>query len=115
VLVRRGKRSIHDVLSVLGGLPRDVARLLKEARRGRVKIDLDIKRLDHFGHQIDHSANRLTMGVLTAALFIGSSIVMTVDAGPTLFGLSLFGVLGYLIAFLNSVVIVMSIWRSNRE
>lgn len=115
VLVQRGRRSLHEVLSILGGLPRDAARLIKEARRGRVRIDLDVKRLDHFGHQIDHSANRLTMGVLTAALFIGSSIVMTVQGGPTLFGLSLFGLIGYLIAFLNSVAIVLSIWRSNRE
>lgn len=115
VLLRRGKRSVHDIFSILSGLPRDVARLLKEARRGRIKIDLDIKRLDHFGHQIDHSANRLTMGVLTAALFIGSSIVMTVQGGPMLFGLPLFGLIGYLIAFFNSVLIVLSIWHSNKE
>lgn len=115
VLMRRGKQNLHEVMSILSGLPRDAARLIKEARRGRVKIDLDIKRLDHFGHQIDHSANRLTMGVLTAALFIGSSIVMTVQSGPTLFGLPLFGLIGYLIAFFNSVVIVLSIWHSNKE
>jgi ubiquinone biosynthesis protein len=115
VLVRRGRRNLHEVLSILSGLPRDAARLIKEARRGRIRIDLDVKRLDHFGHQIDHSANRLTMGVLTSALFIGSSIVMTVPGGPTLFGLSLFGLIGYLIAFLNSLVIMLSIWRSNKE
>jgi ubiquinone biosynthesis protein len=82
-LLRRGKRSVHDIFTVLSGLPRDVARLVKEARRGRVKIDLDIKRLDHFGHQLDRSSNRLTMGVLTASLFIASSIVMTVWVGAT--------------------------------
>lgn len=115
VLLRLGKQNLHELASILSGLPRDVAKLLKEARRGRVKIDLDIKRLDHFGHQIDHSANRLTMGVLTAALFIGSSIVMTVQSGPMLFGLPLFGLIGYWIAFFNSVLIVLSIWHSNKE
>ncbi|MBI5919693.1 MAG: ubiquinone biosynthesis protein UbiB [Nitrosomonadales bacterium] len=109
-LLKRGKRSVHDIFSVLSGLPRDVARLVKEARRGRVKIDLDIKRLDHFGHQLDRSSNRLTMGVLTASLFIASSIVMTVERIPVWVGL-----FGYLIAFANSLFIVLSIWRSNRE
>lgn len=109
-LLRRGKRSVHDIFTVLSGLPRDVARLVKEARRGRVKIDLDIKRLDHFGHQLDRSSNRLTMGVLTASLFIASSIVMTVERIPVWVGL-----FGYLIAFANSLFIVLSIWRSNRE
>jgi hypothetical protein len=96
----------------LSGLPRDAARLLKEARRGRLKIDLDLKRLDHFGYQLDRSTNRLTIGILTAALIIGSSIVMTVQGGPTLFGLPLFGLLGFMIAFFNSIWIVLSIWRA---
>lgn len=111
-LLKRGRRGLHDVLSLMSGLPRDAARLLKEARRGRLKIDLDVKRLDHFGYQIDRSTNRLTIGILTAALIIGSSIVMTVQGGPTLFGLPLFGLLGFMIAFFNSIWIVFSIWRA---
>jgi ubiquinone biosynthesis protein len=114
-LFKRGRRGLRETLSLLGGLPRDVARLLKEARRGRVKIDLDLKRLDHFGHQLDRSTNRLTLGILTASLIIGSSIVMTVQGGPTLLGLPLFGLLGFMVAFFNSVWIVLSIWRSGRE
>ncbi|TAJ80786.1 MAG: ubiquinone biosynthesis protein UbiB [Gallionellaceae bacterium] len=114
-LLKRGRHGLHDILSLVSGLPRDAARLLKEARRGRLKIDLDIKRLDHFGHQIDHSTNRLTIGILTASLIIGSSIVMTVQGGPTLFGLPLFGLLGFMIAFFNSLWILLSIWRADKE
>lgn len=114
-LFKRGKHGLHDVMSLLGGLPRDAARLVKEARRGRLKIDLDIKRLDHFGHQIDHSTNRLTIGILTAALIIGSSIVLTVQAGPMLMGLPLFGLLGFLIAFFNSMWIIFSIWHADKD
>ncbi len=111
-LLKRGRRGLHDIVSLMSGLPRDAARLLKEARRGRLKIDLDVKRLDHFGYQLDRSTNRLTIGILTAALIIGSSIVMTVQGGPTLFGLPLFGLLGFMIAFFNSIWIVLSIWRA---
>lgn len=114
-LFKRGRRNLHDILSILTGLPRDVARLIKEARRGKFKIDLDLKRLERFSHQLDHSANRLTLGILTASLVIGSSIVMTVQGGPTLFGLPLFGLIGFLAAFFNSVWLILSIWRSGRE
>lgn len=114
-LFKRGKRNIHDVLSLVTGLPRDLARLIKEARRGKFKIDLDLKRLDRFSHQIDLSANRLTLGILTASLVIGSSIVMTVKGGPTLFGLPLFGLLGFVAAFFNSVWLILSIWRSGKD
>lgn len=45
--------------------------------------------LDLFGYQIDKSTNRLT-GIITASLIIGSSIVMSVDAGPKIFKFALF-------------------------
>jgi len=59
----------------------------------------------------------MTIGIMTASLVIGSSIVMTVGGGPILFGvpmLTLVGLLGYLIAFFNSLWIILAIWRSDR-
>ncbi|MFN3544989.1 MAG: ABC1 kinase family protein [Thiobacillus sp.] len=114
-LFARGRRSVREALEVVADLPRDLRHLLRDARRGRVKVDLDLKRLDHFGHQLDRASNRLTMGILTASLVIGSSIIMTVEGGPELFGLPLFGLLGFLIAFFNSVWIILSIWRSGKH
>ncbi len=100
---------------MVAGLPRDLARVLRDMRRGRVKVDLDLKRLDHFGQQLDRASNRVTMGILTASLVVGSSIIMTVEGGPQLFGLSLFGLVGFLIAFFNSLWIILSIWRSGKH
>jgi ubiquinone biosynthesis protein len=114
-LVKRGRKSLRELGEVLVGLPRDFARLIREARRGRIRIDLDLKRLDHFGQQLDRSSSRLTMGILTASLVIGSSIILTVKGGPELFGLPLFGLLGFIIAFLNSLWIIFSIWRSGKH
>ncbi len=114
-LFERGKESVREALEVVADLPRDLRHLLKDVRRGRIKIDLDLKRLDHFGHQLDRASNRITMGILTASLVVGSSIIMTVKGGPQLFGLPLFGLLGFLIAFFNSLWIIFSIWRSGKH
>lgn len=114
-LVARGRKGAREAMEVLAALPRDLRHLLRDARRGRVKVDLDLKRLDHFGHQLDRASNRLTMGILTASLVVGSSIIMTVKGGPQLFGLPLFGLLGFLIAFFNSLWIIFSIWRSGKH
>jgi ubiquinone biosynthesis protein len=114
-LGKRLKRNLKEVGEIITGLPRDLARVFRQARRGHLRIDLDLKRLDHFGQQLDQAANRLTMGVLTASLVIGSSIVMTIKGGPELFGLPLFGLLGFIIAFLNSLWILLSIWRSGKH
>ena len=109
-LMARGRKSLRETLEVMADLPRDLRHLLRDARRGRVKIDLDLKRLDNFGHQLDRASNRITMGILTASLVVGSSIIMTVEGGPRILGL-----LGFLIAFFNSLWIIFSIWRSGKH
>ncbi|MBI1397661.1 MAG: phosphotransferase [Betaproteobacteria bacterium] len=114
-VTQRMQHNVGDALSALGGLPGDVSRVLRDARKGKFRIEFDLKRLDHFGHQIDRSANRLTLGVVTAALIVGSSIVMTVKGGPELFGLPVFGLLGFVVASVNAIWLVLSIWRSNRH
>ena len=114
-LAKRAQRGLQEMAEVMFGLPRDVARLFRQARRGRLRVDLDLKRLDHFGVQLNRAANRLTMGILTASLVVGSSIIMTVEGGPELFGLPLFGLLGFLVAFFNSVWILIAIWHSGKE
>lgn len=114
-LLKRGRHGLMEALHLITSVPRDFAKLMKEMRRGRVKIEFDLKRLDHFGHQIDHSTNRLTLGLLTSALIIGSSIVMTVKGGPTLLGLPAFGFLGFFIASVFGLWLMISIWRSSRE
>lgn len=114
-LLRKGRRSSVKLVKALSGLPGDVSQVLREAARGRLKVNLDLKRLDHFGHQLDHSTNRLTIAMITAALIVGSSIVMTVQGGPTMFGLPAFGFMGFFLAFIIGVMLMISIWRSGRD
>jgi len=117
-LVRRGRGMVTEFMNVVGGVPRDLARFLREARRGKTRIDLDLKRLDSFGRQLDRTLDRVTVGIMTASLVIGSAIVLTVRDGPTLWGIPVLpaiGLLGYVLAFLNSLWIVYGIWRSGRE
>jgi ubiquinone biosynthesis protein len=114
-LIKKSKEGVFEAVQLLSGLPRDIGKLIKQARRGNLRIDLDLKRLDQFGQQITRSANRLTMGIVTGALIIGSSIVMTVNAGPTILGLPLLGFLGFVLAVLNTIWLVLSIWISGKE
>jgi len=115
---RRGQATLSDFLGLVTSMPRDLARLIKDARHGRMRVDLDLKRLDTFGDRVHSAINRATIGIMTASLVVGSSIVMTVEGGPTVFGVSLLtycGLVGYLIAFVNSLWVILSIWRSGRR
>ena len=113
-LIKRGWRSAGEMLSLIADLPHDLSRLLRAARRGRLEIRIDVTNLKHVGNQLDGAANRLVVGIIVAALIIGCSIVMTVPGGPTLLGLPLFGLLGYLGAAIGGVWLLLSIWKSSR-
>ena len=115
---RRGRSAATEFLNVVGSVPRDIARLVREARRGKTRIDLDLKRLDDFGQQLDKTLDRVTVGIMTASLVIGSAIIMTVQGGPTLLGIPVLGVIGfagYALAFVNSVWVIYGIWRQSRK
>ena len=81
--IRRGQATLSDFFGLLASMPRDIGRLIKDARHGRLRVDLDLKRLDRFGDRLDSAIDRATVGIMTASLVIGSSIAMTVREGPT--------------------------------
>jgi len=117
-MMRRGRNTLTDFVNLVGDIPRDIGRLVRDARRGKIRIDLDLKRLDQFGRQLHRTIDRATMGIMTASLVIGSAIVMNVPDGPVVLGipvLTAVGFMGYVTAFINSVWVILGIWRSGKE
>jgi ubiquinone biosynthesis protein len=113
-LIKRGGRAVGEALSLIAGLPHDLSRLLRAARRGRLEIHIDVTNLRHVGNQLDSAANRMVVGIVVAALIVGSSIVMTVPGGPSLFGLPILGLFGFISAVIGGLWLIMSIWKSSR-
>jgi len=114
-LVKRGWQSLTSMLNLLSSLPKDFHVLIKSARRGVLQVKVDVTRLDSFAERLDGAASRLTVGTVTSALIIGSSIVMTIKGGPTLFGLPMFGLIGFIGAAIGGIWLLLSIWRSGKH
>lgn len=117
-LLARSRSAVAQAFEAVGSVPRDIARLVREARRGKLRVDVDVKRLERVSRHLDATVDRLTMGILTASLVIGSAIVMNVPEGPDVFGipvLAVIGFAGYTVAFLNSAWIIFGIWRESKR
>ncbi len=113
-LIKRGWLAAGEALALIADLPHDLSQLLRAARRGRLEIHIDVTHLKRVGNQLDSAANRLVVGIVVAALIIGSAIIMTVPGGPSLLGLPFFGLLGFLGAVAGGVWLLLSIWKSSR-
>jgi ubiquinone biosynthesis protein len=111
-LAKRGAHAARLLAATLADLPRDLRELVRSARNGRLQLHVDLTTLLRFGAQLDGAANRLAVGIVTAALIIGSSIVMTVEGGPTLLGLPFFGLLGFVGALVGGAWLLVSILKT---
>ncbi len=114
-LGKRAWQTLRRGLALAEQIPHDVSRALRNLRRGRMQLHIELAHLKRVGDQLDRAANRLSLALVIAALIIGSSIVMTVSGGPTLFGLPAFGFLGFCGAVLGGAWLVRSIWRSTHQ
>ncbi len=90
-------------------LPRDLAHLLYQLRRGRVKFQVHHEHLDNLAATIDRSSNRNALSMITAAIIIGSSLLIT-----TVSPLSRLGLAGFIFAGLLGAALIVSILWSRK-
>ena len=60
------------------------------------------------------SINRLTTGIIVAALIMGSSMIITTGVGPFIFGFPVLGVIGYLISTVMGLWLIVTILRAKK-
>ncbi len=113
-LAKRGWRALLDSVSLITSLPKDLSRLLRIARRGKIQLQVELLPLKHFSDKIDRAASRLALSVITAALIIGSAIVHNAESNSSS-GLSTLGLLGFIAAASGGVWVLISIWRSGKD
>ncbi len=111
-IAKRGWRNMISLVDLISSLPKDLRKLLHATRKGALQVDINVTHLDYYVNRTDNAVSRLTMGIITAALIIGSSIIMTVKGGPEIFGLPAFGFLGFTFAAIGGIWLLMSIWQS---
>ena len=90
-LTKRVRRAYRSWDRLLKGLPQDLSDLLSRFRDGTLTVHLDHRHLDPI-------VNRLVLGILTASIFLGSSQLWSSNAAPLIYGVSVFGALGYGVA-----------------
>ena len=106
-LGRRLLRSYHEWDRLLQTLPRDAGRTLQQLQEGKLQV-----RLDH--RHLDAIANRLILGIVVAALLLGSSLLWSMRAPPLVKGISVFGAAGYLLAMVLSRQLLRAIQQTGK-
>lgn len=104
----------RDYFRLMRRMPGEVALILRKLKGGNLTIELKHSGLDKLIHAIEHSTNRISFSVIIAALIVGSSIVMRSGVGRNLFGYPALGFIGYTIAAVMGLWLIVMIVRSGK-
>ncbi len=107
-------RTLDRYQQLLITLPTDTAEIIDKVKTDRISIGFQHKGLENLISMLDKSTNRLSFSLIITGLIVGSSLIMQVNKGPLFLGFSVFGLLGYSIAAVLGLWLVINILRSRR-
>jgi len=113
-VVRDLGTNAYHLTSMLNQGPQMLRRLLRNLTRGQTRIIFRHEGLDNVIGEVDRSSNRIAFSVITAAIILGSSVILLAKVGPTIGDLAILGVLGFVIAAVSGIWLLISILRSGR-
>ena len=93
-LMREGIAASHGLLEAVG----ESGHAMRMLTRGQLRLNLDVAGTEDPLEDIGSIINRLTLAIIAAGLFMGSSIVYYARIQPVIFGIPIIGFVGYLIA-----------------
>ena len=108
------QKNIADFADVFAQLPRQLKATYRKFIHGDLKVNIHHEGLTQLIRDLDKASNRLSFSIITAAIIVASSIIIHSGKGPMLFGLPMFGLIGYIIAALLGLWILVGILRSGQ-
>lgn len=106
--------TLDDISRLFKILPSEFRAIITKIKKGELNIKIEHHGLDHLILELDKASNRLSFSMIISALIIGSSLIVRLDKGPQVFGFPVFGILGYLIAAVLGLWLVIAIIRSGK-
>lgn len=104
-----------DLNQLVIDLPRRTRDLLDQAVTGRLTFTMKLSQADDLLAGMQKIANRITIGLVIAALIVGSSLMMRVPSRVQLFGYPILAILGYVVASAIGLYVVISTLMKDRR
>ena len=105
-----------EVNELVQRLPTRLNRLLEAVSHNRLKLKVDVIDENVIVEGMQKVANRISTGIILAALIIGSTLMMRVKTSFKLFGYPGFAIVFFLAAAIGGLVLVVDIaWKDRKD
>ena len=110
-LASEARAAVHGQLKMTA----EAGEAMRMLTRGHLKMNMQMLDSPEAFGRLAHILNRLTIGVIIAGLYIGSSVVYYAGIQPVIFGVPVLGFLGYVGAAILSIWVIVDIVRDRRR
>ncbi len=113
-VAKEGMKFMLDFQRVLREAPKALEVILHNARESRGELRIKHEKLEDLESHIDRSSNRLAFAIVVASIVIGSSYIAQYHIGPSIWGFSALGIIGYSLAGILGLRLVWAIIKAGK-
>jgi ubiquinone biosynthesis protein len=108
------QRQIRDLADLLNDMPARLKAFFWKVDKGDLTLTFRHTGLKDLNDTLETVTNRVTIGIIIAALIVASSMIITTGVKPLLFGFPALGVIGYLVSGLLGLWLIFNILRKRK-
>ncbi len=113
-IYEKTSKNVMELGNFLLLFPKQIRLIIRKILRDDLHLKMTHIGLDRFITDMDRSSNRITFGLIIAAMLLSSAIMQSSGVGSKIFGMSVLGLLSFFFAFLLGIWLLISIIRSGR-
>lgn len=113
-LLKKVSLKLWRFVNNIKGYPSDISEIFDMIKEDRISINFKHMNLEKLIKEIDFASNRLSISMIISALIVGSSMIIQSEVEPLVSGVPVLGFVGYTLAGIMGIWLVISILRSGR-
>ena len=93
-------------------IPGKALEVLNKTENGNLQVKFSINNMEKTISKLDTMVNRITGSLIIASLVISSSLIVSNNVGPTYKGISIIGIVGYIISSIFALILLRSMIKT---
>lgn len=113
-ILRKTQRALEEAKAALENIPAQLKIVLKKLVSDKFTLRMTISNINEIVKDLDRASNKIAFSLIVSAMILSSSIMYAFEIKPLINGISLFGLVTSIIAFLLGIWLIISIIRSGK-
>jgi ubiquinone biosynthesis protein len=113
-VVQAAGEEVQQWIDIARRLPGEVEKLVNTMSTGQFSIDFGRQGFDFLIGELDRSSNRIAVGLVIAALIVGSSFMLLAEKGPTMWGMHIIGPAMFAVGCILGLLLIWFVVKSGK-